>query len=62
MDKPKTCDKMNFQEFRQWAKEVIMREFLKNGLDGLDDALFTILNQVTFNEVFGGAKKIKKTK
>jgi hypothetical protein len=62
MEKIKTCDKMNFSEFTLWAKEVMIRNFLKKGLDGLDDAAFMIVDQTCRNEVFGGAKPIQKNK
>jgi hypothetical protein len=53
---------MNFSEFTLWAKEVMIRNFLKKGLDGLDDAAFMIVDQTCRNEVFGGAKPIQKNK
>ena len=57
MAKEKTCLEMTFQEFKYWAKEQLMRDFLDKGIKGLDDALWLILNQAMQNTVWGGGKK-----
>jgi len=53
----KSCLEMTFQEFKYWAKEQLMRDFLDKGIKGLDDALWLILNQAMQNTVWGGGKK-----
>ncbi len=59
ISKPKMCNEMTFNEFSQWAKEVIVKEFLKSGLDGISTGLFIVLNQAAYNKVFGGGKNAK---
>jgi len=58
--KEKTTDKMNFEEFNQWANEHVVAAFLDHGLRGIKDSLWMVVSQAQFNQVWGGSKKTTK--
>lgn len=62
MNKEKTCDEMDFNEFNRWACEYVITEFLENGIKGIKSGMHMVLLQVAQNKEFGGGKSDKKNK
>ena len=51
---------MEFSEFVMWANSYVLEEFLNSGLKGINNSIYTVIDNAVRNEKFGKNSQKKK--
>ena len=57
MKNTKMTDEMNWEEFKRWADEYIIDQFLDRGIRGIRDGIYVVMTALLCNKVIGGKSK-----